>query len=103
MSARLAASADDADALARLPSDVLIRRGEAVERRRDVARPDRAHISLSDAVSAALDRLVRAPPASVVPEALLRRDVRDRAGGALSDRRPAEAAPLRRRRADRAA
>src|SRR5438128_217775 len=76
-----------AGALAAVPAGVLVGGGEAHQRRSHLAQPDRAHLALPDPAAAALDGLVRAPVAGLVPEALGRRDVRDRGAPAVPDRR----------------
>src|SRR5256885_9632812 len=63
------------------PYTTLFRSGEIVERRRDLAEPDRADAPLRDPAVADLDRMVCAPVARVVSNRVLRNHVCHRTRG----------------------
>ena len=62
--------------VAPLPAHVPVRRREACQRRTDMEAPYGANLPLPDSASSHRFRLVREPAARVVPEGVLRRDVR---------------------------
>ncbi len=102
LSRRSAAVADDALAVALVvvSVDVRFRRGKARQRRPDLAQPDRADLSLRNAAAADLDWMVREPVAGLVPETVLRGDVRHRTRCAVPDFSAAPATDDRMRSAD---
>src|SRR5271165_861078 len=65
------------DMVAALPPHVSLGAREANKRRPNVEAPDRAHLSLPNPAASNALGLVCAAASGVVPEGLLRRDVRD--------------------------
>ena len=86
-------------ALAAVPAHAVVGRGQADERRSDVAESDRAHVPLRDAAAPAVDRVVCASLAGVVPGRVDRVPVRRRGAGAVprSSPRAASDSPAPRR------
>ena len=82
---RRAADRGRTPAVASLPADVLVGMGQARERRSELAPPLGAALPLRDAAPAALDRLVHAPDAVLVPDGV---------GGVSLLRRARRAVPL---------
>ncbi len=81
--------------VAPLPSDAVVGDRQALERRPDVAQPDRPAVPLRDPVPSALDGVVRAQRPAVVPDVLVRRGLLRRARRSLLLLRPPAAAAHR--------
>src|SRR5262249_8237202 len=83
--------------LVALPPDVSLRRGEARQRRRSLAQPERTSLPPLTAASAYLDQVLRPAPTALPPGRLGSSDVRHRAAGAVSYLRSAPRALVCRR------